>query len=445
MEALIVDSDEQHAKSLEDFLEQHQFNVVRLDRPSDVPEDQRPVDIAFVSLDCGTEDGLVLLDHPVLEDAIDILIMNHEDRVDRVSAGIRAGASYFFVKPFDREFMSDLVSDIVAEIEAQHQAATTNTGHHLDQFGLLRGSSPKMLKLYRTIRKVAQQDVSVFITGESGVGKDLVAQSLHMLGERSAEPFIALNCAAVPAELFESELFGHEKGSFSGAISQHRGIFERAHGGTLFLDEITEMPLDLQAKLLRVLDGNSFRSVGGKKDIKINARVLASTNRDPQVAIKEGFMREDLFFRLASFVLKVPPLRARTGDAVGLAQHFLRELNDEHGTEKALTHIACDAIASYDWPGNVRELKSAIERAHILSNAINIEAEDLGSLNQQPSGYDDDAGTLTLEKDTTIAEAERALIFAALQESEGNKTAAAESLGISLKTLYNRLKEYELE
>lgn len=445
MKALIVDSDNQHTKALEQALSKHRFNVTSLDRPSAVTADFPAVDIAFISLDCAGEDGLTLMGHSALEGAADIVLMNHDDPADRVSEGIRAGASYFFTKPFDPEFISDLAADIAAEIDAQRQASDPVTVHHIDQFGLLRGSSPKMLKLYRIMRKIAQQNNSVFIAGESGVGKDLVAQSLHILGERSDAPFIALNCAAVPAELFESELFGHEKGSFSGAVSQHRGFFEQADGGTLFLDEITEMPLELQAKLLRVLDGNSFRSVGGHLDIEIDARILASTNRDPGAAIADGFLREDLYFRLANLVVRVPPLRARNGDAVGLAQHFLRELNEEYNTHKNLTDDATDLIVSYQWPGNVRELKSMIERAHILSEGANIEASDLSEITRGYRGSIEDDGTVVLDTDTTIAAAERTLVFAALQEHGGNKTRAAESLGISLKTLYNRLKEYEEE
>lgn len=445
MQALIVDADSRHAVALKQALEAHQFSVQVFALPSEVirqSSEQHP-DLAFVSLDCQDEDGLSLLEEDLFEDTFEVILMNDRDDIHRVNEGIRKGASYFFTKPFDTAFIDNLVKDVAAELTVT--TSKTNTGvdqHQIDQFALLRGSSRRMRRLYRTMRKVAKQNSSVFIVGESGVGKDLVAQSLHMLGARADQPFIAVNCAAVPEELFESELFGHEKGSFSGAVARHEGFFERAAGGTLFLDEITEMPVELQAKLLRALDGSSFRRVGGNEELESDVRVLASTNRDPETAIRDQVLREDLYFRLASLVLAVPPLRDRDDDVLALAEYFLHELNEEHGANKSFSNEASDAITSYAWPGNVRELKGAVERAHVLSDG-KINATALGTLDYQVNTSIDDPNAITIQSDSTIAEAEEQLIFAALEAHRGNKKQAAESLGISLKTLYNRLKEFD--
>ena len=443
MQALIIDPDAAHTAKLRQELESHQFQVESFDLPSAVAAESSRLnpDIVFINLDCDGEDGLSLLSDACLESAAEIILMNDTDDIDRVNQGIRAGATYYFNKPFDAVFVSGLIEDLVSELEAERtDSSETMPGYQIDQFGLLRGGSRKMRRLYRTMRKVAQQNTSVFIVGESGVGKDLVAQSVHMLGERSDQPFIAINCAAVPKELFESELFGHEKGSFSGAIARHEGFFERASGGTLFLDEITEMPLELQAKLLRVLDGSGYRRIGGSEDLVSDARVLASTNRDPKTAIVDEVLREDLYFRLASLVLAVPPLRDREDDVLALAGHFLQELNEAQGTRKVLSAAAIEAIPQYQWPGNVRELKAAIERGHLLADA-EISVEDLGGFDDRPV-MEDSAG-ITISSESTIAEAEEKLILAALEANDGNKQKAAESLGVSLKTLYNRLHDYD--
>jgi two-component system response regulator AtoC len=260
--ALIVDDDEQHAASLDEAVEKHGFSVRRCARVADAralgPE---PFSIAFITLHCAGEEGLDLLDHPALANANEIILMNDVDEPEVVNRGIGLGATYFFCKPFDATFIDSILKDLAAEVATTPEADGVECP--IDQFGLLRGGSEPMRKLYRIMRKVAPSDTSVLLVGESGTGKDLVAQSLHMFSSRAGHDFLAMNCAAIPPDLFESELFGHEKGSFSGATRRHLGFFERAHRGTLFLDEITEMPVELQAKLLRVLETGAFRRVGG--------------------------------------------------------------------------------------------------------------------------------------------------------------------------------------
>jgi transcriptional regulator with PAS, ATPase and Fis domain len=259
-----------------------------------------------------------------------------------------------------------------------------------------------------------------------------------MFGPRGHHPFVAMNCAAVPKDLFESELFGHEKGSFSGAVRRHHGMFERADGGTLFLDEITEMPLELQAKLLRVLELGEFRRVGGEEDLSSDVRIVASTNRQPEAAIADNLLREDLYFRIARFPIWIPPLRERGSDIRGLTLFFLNGLNRAHDSAITIHESALEKLEAYTWPGNVRELKSVLERAFILANE-EIEAGHL-------KGFDHAAGAqtgyITVSATASVDEAEKKLILAALEAHDGDKPATAKSLGVSLKTLYNRLNEY---
>ncbi|MBY0419585.1 MAG: sigma-54 dependent transcriptional regulator, partial [Pararheinheimera sp.] len=309
----------------------------------------------------------------------------------------------------------------------------------LDQFGLLVGSSAAMCKLYKTVRKVAVTEASVFIVGESGAGKELVANTLHLASHRSDKAFIAINCGALSSELIDSELFGHVKGSFTGALRDHQGVFAQAEQGTLFLDEVTEMPLEQQVKLLRVLESGEYRPVGSNKVCMANVRVIAATNRDPQQAVADGIFREDLYFRLSQFPVKVPPLREREGDIAGLAQHFLAYCNAREKQQKQWSDTALSVIKQYSWPGNVRELKHAVERAFILADKL-IEPEHLLLEVATPT-----AVVADIPADMPLDELEKAAIFAALERNGGNKTDTAQQLGISVKTLYNKLEKYQQE
>jgi two-component system response regulator AtoC len=311
----------------------------------------------------------------------------------------------------------------------------------------LYGACDPMRTLFDTLDRVADASATVIVLGESGSGKELVANAIHQLSERRQRPFIAVNCGALPETLIESELFGHERGSFTGAARTHRGCFERANGGTLFLDEITEMPVDMQVRLLRVLEAGRFSRIGGDQEIATDVRVIAASNRDLRVAVAAGKLREDLMYRLCVIPVSVPALRERGGDALLLAEMFLDRLNEENGTVKTLTAEARQRIGSYRWPGNVRELKNVIHRAYVMSDD-EVEVDTGGDITSAiapaaaPRAETSAGNEVTIQVGTSLEVAERALIMATLRSLDGSKSKAAQVLGISLKTLYNRLHAY---
>jgi DNA-binding NtrC family response regulator len=306
----------------------------------------------------------------------------------------------------------------------------------------LLGGSEAMQEVFRLIERVGPTDASVLLTGESGSGKELAAQSIHDRSARRGGPFIAVNCGAIPAGLIEAELFGYEKGSFTGAVRAHAGVFERAQGGTLLLDEVTEMPLDMQTRLLRVLETRKFYRVGASLEFLSDVRVIASTNRCPLQAVQNGQLREDLLYRLAVFPIDLPPLRSRGNDVDLLAEHFLAELNAQGRTQKRLSALARMTLKQHTWPGNVRELKNCIERAFILGD----QTLELAPLIQNPAARNGDAAAdrerLDIRVGSRIYDMERSLIEATLDYFKGNKRRAADALGCSLKTLYNKLNGY---
>ena len=282
-------------------------------------------------------------------------------------------------------------------------------------------------------------EATVLLEGESGTGKELIAQSIHLSGQRANKQFVAVNCGAIPAHLIEAALFGHEKGSFTGAMRRQVGYFEYASGGTLFLDEITEMPADMQVKLLRVLENGNFYRLGGQEAVQVNVRLIAATNRSLKDAVQTGSLRQDLMYRLAVFPIRVPPLRVRGNDIEILAKHFLEELNQEGGTSKRFSRQSMEQLRRYQWPGNVRELKNLVHRAYIISEDILI-LEIPSVAGEKPAVVVN--GMLNFPIGTALADAQRDTILATLHLYRGNKRMTAETLGISLKTLYNRLREY---
>ena len=311
------------------------------------------------------------------------------------------------------------------------------------RFGRLYGVSAAMNAVFEMIEKVAPSDASVLLIGESGTGKELAANAIHDESACRAGAFVAINCGAFSANLIEAELFGYERGAFTGAVRSHRGCFERASGGTLFLDEITEMPVELQIKLLRALESGRFYRVGGEQELSVNVRIIAATNRDPNHAVAQGLLREDLLYRLAVFPLPLPPLRAREADIELLAQHFLDELNAAGGNAKVFTAAARDFLVHHAWPGNVRELKNAVQRAFIMADTeINFDtrAPALPRADKPLAGTA--AGMLQFAVGTPLQDIEREVIVATLEHCRGRKRETAELLGVSLKTLYNRLNEY---
>jgi DNA-binding NtrC family response regulator len=309
------------------------------------------------------------------------------------------------------------------------------------RFGRLYGNSEAMRKVYRLIGKVAPTEATVLLVGESGCGKELVATTIHELSERRDGPFLAVNCGAIPATLIEAELFGYEKGAFTGAAKMHKGFFERAAGGTLFLDEITEMAPEMQVRLLRVLETGVFARVGGETEVRSDVRVITATNREPIAAVHEGRLREDLMYRLAVFPIELPPLRLRGDDIELLARHFIAEMCKESGLPKQLSDVALETLRRHSWPGNVRELRNVLQRAFILADdLVDIDPAELNASQRkaQPSSR-----RLQFDIGIPLAEIERQTIFATLEHFRGNKRRCAEVLGVSLKTLYNRLSEYD--
>jgi DNA-binding NtrC family response regulator len=332
------------------------------------------------------------------------------------------------------------IGEEIVELRAQQRG----TG----KFAGIVGRSEPILKLGELLGRIAPSSASVLVSGESGSGKEVVARTIHELSRRRHGPFVAVNCGAISPTLMESELFGHEKGSFTGAERRHKGYFEQATRGTLFLDEITEMPVELQVKLLRVLETSTFVRVGGEQSLSVDVRIVAASNRDVQEAIEQGKLREDLYYRLKVFQLHLPPLRERPDDIPLLAQHFLDDLERVEKVKKRLGQDALDLMRAYRWPGNVRELKNVVHSGFILAGDV-ITADCLPSeLHGRTAEVRPPAaveGAVTVRPGTTIADAERLLIFATLRQFGGDKTRAAEVLGISLKTLYNRLHAYEKE
>jgi DNA-binding NtrC family response regulator len=399
----------------------------------------------------------------------DLVVITGKASIDTVVTALRRGALDYLTKPVDVARLRQILNDVaVARGGAQDRAASLDEARRTGEFGKLVGRSPEMLRVYHQILRVAPTEATVLLQGETGTGKEMVATAILNLSPRSNEPFIPLNCGAVSTNLIESELFGHERGAFTGADRRHLGVFERAQNGTLFLDEITEMPMDLQVKLLRVLEGREFTRVGGEQVITTNARLIAATNRAPEDAIREGKLREDLFYRLRVFPIQLPPLRARTGDALLLAEDFVRRRNRETGKKKRLSDAAKAWIEKQLWPGNVRDLRNVIESAHIMadelidvgsfdgegipheisndadavdgsiSDRVEVSADAMES--QRRDALDD--GEILIRVGSTIADAEKALILATLKRYDGDKSKSARVLGISIKTLYTRLSVY---
>ncbi len=322
-------------------------------------------------------------------------------------------------------------------------SAQAQTTIHAAGVGSVLGRSPAMRATFDLIQRVAGTEATVLITGESGVGKELVAELIHELSARATGPMVAINCGSIPASLIEAELFGYEKGSFTGATRSHAGVFERANGGTLLLDEITEMPMEMQTRLLRVLETGRFFRVGGTEEIKTDIRVIAATNRDMNEAVRERQLREDVMYRLAVFPIHVPPLREREGDIRLLAENFLERLNREAGSHKEFSEASLRTLSDHSWPGNVRELKNAVERAFIMADSVLELAPVLVSRAEVGDG--EHTQGIHVPLGSRLDEAERSLIVATLEHFDGNKRRAAQVLGCSLKTLYNKLNAYARE
>jgi len=446
--ALIVDDDQDFQAAMQELVRTEGFAVGTATSLAQarVLLTERLPDLVLVDLSLPDGSGLDML-RDLEGQATAVIVTTGHATVGSAIEALRAGATDYLTKPVDIVRLRAILVNVARRRELHEEIAGLRTElRRLGRFGALVGSSPAMQSVYDLITRVGPTDAVVFVHGESGTGKELVAQTIHQLSRRRKKPFVALNCGAVAGQLIESELFGHERGSFTGADRTHHGYFERAHGGTLFLDEISEMPIALQVKLLRVLETWTVSRIGAEQEIPVDVRIVAATNRDPEEAVRDGKLRQDLLYRLNMFPIRLPPLRDRKGDVELLSEYFLTELNRAQESNKRLTRAAVERLRLYQWPGNVRELKNVIGRAFILVDS-EIDAECVVSPSEVAPGGGDEAsdavGWLRVRVGSSIDEVERQLILATLDAQQGNKELTAKALGISLKTLYNRLYAYK--
>jgi two-component system response regulator AtoC len=441
--ALIVDDDPGFLLGLAELVRREGFSVASAGSLKEAREEiaANPPDILLVDLRLPDGSGLDLLTSFEPTTAPEVVLITGDASVETAVDALRRGAIDYLTKPVDFARIKMALANVTRTLEMKGEIGTLRGElRKLGRFGPLIGTSPPMQAVYDLIGRVARTDASVLITGETGTGKEVVALTIHSLSRRSKEAFLPVNCGAISANLIESELFGHERGSFTGADRSHRGYFERAHRGTLFLDEITEMPLELQVRLLRVLETAAVIRVGGNEPIRIDVRILAATSLRVEEAVAARKLREDLFYRLNVFPISLPPLRERGEDVELLAAQCLGELNAASGTAKHFTRACLERLRRHGWPGNVRELKNVIQRAFILAEEdVGVDSLPLGATEVVP------ASSLVMRVGSPIAEMERRLILATLDQCDGDKKKAADVLKISLKTLYNRLKEYKAD
>lgn len=424
----IVDDEAGFTSGMAEFLRLHDHKVVTANTLMAAREllGKRIPDVLLLDLMLPDGSGLEVFDALEKKRPAKIIIITGHTGVKSLIGGMAGDGVSYMKKPIEPREMLGMINAVAVE-------SSSDADDDVVKSGLMLGDSDVMQAVVTKLRQVAPTPSTVFIQGESGTGKELAAEAVHRLSDRSG-PFVPVNCGGLSKELISSQLFGHEKGSFTGAAKRHAGFFERANGGTLFLDEITEMPMELQTHLLRVLETGRFLRVGGETEIPTDARLIAATNRDPAEAVREGLLREDLYFRLQVFPIVLPPLRQRQGDVGLLVQHFLSTLNRENNTEKTFSEEALRQFSSHHWPGNVRELKHTVHRAFIMAEGDVVDAlETFDDLHVEVEG---------LSVGRSIADVEKDLILATLKQYGGNKKAAADSLGVSLKTLYNRLNEY---
>jgi len=451
---LVADDEELLRWSIKEIVSRKGYRVVVAENGRealDVYHEEHP-DLCLLDIQMPEMTGMEVLKAIMSEDPQALVVMiSAYGQVERAVSACRLGAQDFVCKPFDNDDLLRRIERILEPVRLRHQVdgllADQRERYAFDQ---IVGQSEVLREVFTLIRKVAATpNTTVLITGESGTGKDLVAKVIHHQSGRAGEPMVEINCAAIPEHLLESELFGHEKGSFTGAGERKLGLVERASSGTLFLDEVGDMPLELQAKLLRLLENRTIRRVGGVDDIAVDLRVIAATNRDLSERVDEGAFRPDLYYRLNVLPIHLPPLRERQGDAELLVSYFLDRLNREMG--KQVRTIGGDAVAclaAYPWPGNVRELRNVVERAHILADGERIEVSDLPAevRNSAGGGVAPAAGSATPfglpEQGIDLEEIERRLLTEALDRTQGNQTQAAALLGLGRDALRYRMKKF---
>lgn len=434
MKIVVVDDEKNIRESLKILLEQEGFSV---DLAENGLSAQRIImensyDAAIVDLKMPGLSGLDLLEWIKSESiGIKVIMISAFGQVEDAVNALKRGALDYIVKPFDPELLIEKIHTISEAIERNGKLSQRDN----------RAGSSVMRKLDSRVERIAKSNSTVLITGESGVGKEVTARKIHQLSSRSNEPFLALNMGGITETLTESELFGYEKGAFTGADSQKKGLLEQAGNGTLFLDEVGEMPMTLQVKLLRVLQDKKFRRLGGVKDISINSRLITATNRDLEGMVKAGLFREDLFYRLNIARLSIPPLRERREELIELTGTLLGKLNKRMGLSvESLSSDAWNVLLGYTFPGNIRELENILERAMIFVDGNQIEAEDIELPQVEDVSTEKSYGRIK-----TLKEVERESIIQALQRWEGNRSKVADELGVSRRTIINKIKEYGLD
>jgi DNA-binding NtrC family response regulator len=404
--------------------------------------------LAICDLQLPDMDGLEVMRH--MKDthpSTEVIVVTGYGTVARAVEATKAGAFYFVEKPFDFEQMLPLVERALESRELREETASMRRqlSTRAEYFNII-GASRQMQTIYETIESVAKSDANVLIVGESGTGKELIANAIHYNSLRAKKPFIKVNCAALPKELIESELFGHTKGAFTGAHADKEGLVQHAAGGSLLLDEIAEMPVELQPKLLRVLQDRSYRKVGSEKTYAVDFRLISSTNRLPADAIRDGLLRDDLFYRISTITIHVPPLRERTEDIQLLTDHFLKEYAHKYDRQiTGVSQAAYQRLFAHAWPGNVRELQNVIERAVLLAKANKIEPVDLPFDNGSVPEGGAQAGGWDVPPNMTLEEIEKLVIEKTLQRTNGNKQAAANLLGIYRPRLYSKIRKYNID
>src|SRR6267142_3523773 len=445
---LVVDSDANSGQELQQLISSWGYDAIL--------ERNGTPDIASID----KTDPAVIIDSPTLisghgfdvlrhvktkQTGIPVILLAESGSVELAIRAIQEeGAFYYFEKPVDPNKLRVVLERAVELADAKRENELLRRQlQDRGTFGELVGNSTPMREIYALVEQVAPSSASVLITGDSGTGKELIARTIHQLSPRREKPFIGINCSAIPESLMESELFGHEKGAFTGAASTRMGCFELADGGTLLLDEIAEMPPLLQAKLLRVIEERSLRRVGSNREIDIDVRILAATNKNPEEAVEKGTLREDLLYRLNVFRIELPALRDRKEDLPLLAQYLVTKLAEKHSRPaRFLSPAALSVLQFHAWPGNVRELRNVIERAVVICSGEQIERHHFAPYPIDQREHLRKEDTITLPVGTPLEEVERQMILRTVQKTKNNKTRAAELLGISLKTLHNKLNLY---
>ena len=453
---LIVDDDDNTREALAAFARQEGFTVAIAATVAEARIQlvrQRP-DVVLVDLQLPDGSGIDLFDDLEDRSNVETILITGHASVESAVEALRLGASDYLTKPVNVQRLKAVLSRVPKSGELRAEIGSLRDElRRLGRFGRLVGRSPAMQDVYDKIARVAPTEATVLLLGESGTGKEIVARTIHELSRRRKQPFLAINCGAISASLIENEMFGHERGSYTGADRQHKGYFEQANGGTLFLDEITEMPMELQVRLLRVLETGTLMRIGTSRVIETDVRIIAATNRDPREAVRAGKLRDDLYHRLNVFPLEMAPLRERGDDIELIAEHFLQEMNEACGTRKKFASDAIPLMKQYPWPGNVRELKNYIHRVYIMAGDSGLEGPSQEAadapLRALPESVDtalpappSSGPVITVPLGTPLSVAARELILSTLEHCGGERKRTAEMLGICTKTLYNRLREY---